>query len=111
MTYTPDRGDLIWLDFNPQTGREQANRRPAIVLSPVAYNTKVRLAIVCPITSKVKGYPFEVALPNDLEVSGVILSDQIKSLDWQARNAELICKAPPALTAKVIAKLKTLLPP
>lgn len=111
MAYTPDRGDLIWLDFNPQTGREQAKRRPAIVLSPIEYNAKVRLAIACPITSKVKGYPFEVALPDDLEVSGVILSDQIKSLDWQTRNAEFICEAPPTLIAEVMAKLKTLLPP
>lgn len=111
MAYIPDRGDLIWLDFNPQTGREQAKRRPAIMLSPVEYNAKVRLAIVCPITSKIKSYPFEVALPDDLKISGVILSDQIKSLDWQTRNAELICKAPPTLTAEVMAKLKTLLPP
>lgn len=110
MAYTPDRGDLIWLDFNPQTGREQAKRRPAIVLSPVEYNAKVRLALVCPITFKVKGYPFEVALPDNLDVSGVILADQIKSLDWQTRNAEFICKAPPTLMAEVMAKLKTLLP-
>ena len=110
MAYTPERDDVIWLDFNPQAGREQAKRRPAIVLSSFEYNAKVRLAIVCPITSKIKGYPFEVALPSDLKVSGVILSDQIKSLDWQTRNAELICKAPATLTAEVMAKLKTLLP-
>ncbi len=110
MAYIPDRGDLIWLDFNPQTGREQAKRRPALVLSPLEYNAKVRLAIVCPITSKIKGYPFEVALPEDLDVSGVVLADQIKSLDWQTRNSELIGKVPSTLMAEVMAKLKTLLP-
>lgn len=81
MSYIPDRGDIIWLDFNPQAGREQANRRPALVLSPAEYNGKVRLALLCPITSKVKGYPFEVAIPEGLPVSGVVLADQVKSLD------------------------------
>ncbi|PZV16727.1 MAG: mRNA-degrading endonuclease [Leptolyngbya sp.] len=108
--YIPDSGDLVWLDFNPQTGREQANRRPAVVLSPASYNGKVKLGIFCPITTKVKSYPFEVALPDDLPIAGVILADQVKSLDWQIRKAEFICKAPDSVMAEVSAKLKVLLP-
>jgi len=88
MSYTPQRGDLVWLSFDPQDGHEQAGRRPAFVLSPEPYNRKTGLFLVCPVTSKVKGYPFEVALPDGLAVSGVILADQIKSLDWKARRAE-----------------------
>lgn len=110
MSYVPDRGDIVWLDFNPQAGREQANRRPALVLSPAAYNGKVRLAVVCPITTKVKGYPFEVTIPEGLPVSGVVLADQVKSLDWQVRKAEFICKVPSTTSAEAIAKLKALLP-
>lgn len=79
--YVPDTGDLIWLDFNPQAGREQAGRRPVVVLSPRAYNHKSNLAIVCPITSQVKGYPFEVSVPEGLPIGGVILADHLKSLD------------------------------
>lgn len=85
--YIPARGDLVWLAFDPQAGHEQSGRRPALVISPAAYNRKVGLAIVCPITSRVKGYPFEVELPEGGEVSGVILADQVKSLDWRARRA------------------------
>ncbi len=88
MSYVPRRGDVVWLSFDPQAGHEQAGRRPAFVVSPETYNRKTGLFLACPITSKVKGYPFEVALPNDLVVSGVILADQIKSLDWKARKAE-----------------------
>src|SRR5436190_22112077 len=88
MGYVPRRGDLVWLSFDPQAGHEQAGRRPAFVLSPDTYNRKTGLFLACPITSKVKGYPFEVALPSGLVVSGVILADQIKSLDWKARKAE-----------------------
>lgn len=106
--YIPDRGDIVWLDFNPQVGREQAGRRPALVLSPAAYNRKVRLALVCPITTKVKGYPFEVALPEGVGISGVVLADQVKSLDWQLRQAEFICLAPSNVTNEVIAKFKAL---
>ena len=76
--YTPDRGDAIWITFNPQAGHEQAGRRPAVVLSPSAYNGKVGLAILCPITSKIKGYPFEVMLPDNLAITGAVLSDQVK---------------------------------
>ena len=109
MAYKPKRGDIIWLTFNPQAGHEQAGRRPALVLSPTAYNDKVGLAILCPITSKVKGYPFEVAIPNGLKITGAILSDQVKSLDWKARNAEFVCKLPTAIVAEVLLKLNTLL--
>ncbi len=88
MSYVPKRGDLVWLTFDPQAGHEQAGRRPAFVLSPEAYNRKTSLFLACPVTSRAKGYPFEVALPVGLPVSGVILADQIKSLDWKARKAE-----------------------
>ena len=85
--YVPARGDLVWLAFDPQAGHEQSGRRPALVVSPAAYNHKVGLAIVCPITSRANDYPFEVALPAGGEISGVILADQVKSLDWRARRA------------------------
>jgi mRNA interferase MazF len=88
MSYIPRRGDLVWLSFDPQAGHEQAGRRPAFVLSPEPYNRKTGLFLACPVTSKVKGYPFEVPLPAGLEIGGVILADQIKSLDWKARRAE-----------------------
>jgi mRNA interferase MazF len=88
MSYVPRRGDVVWLSFDPQAGHEQAGRRPAFVVSPETYNRKTGLFLACPITSKMKGYPFEVALPNGLAVGGVILADQVKSLDWKARNAE-----------------------
>ncbi len=81
MVYVPDCGDAIWLTFSPQTGHEQAGRRPALVLSPGVYNSKVGLAILCPVTDQAKGYPFEVRIPDGLEVAGVILADQVKSLD------------------------------
>jgi mRNA interferase MazF len=105
----PQRGDVLWIIFDPQAGHEQTGRRPALVLSPQAYNKKVGLAIFCPITSQVKGYPYEVLLPDKLPIKGVILSDQIKSLDWQARGAGFICKLPEATIEAVQAKLKTLL--
>jgi len=107
--YVPGRGDIVWLSFDPQAGHEQAGRRPAVVLSPVGYNEKVGLALVCPITSQVKGYPFEVAIPPGLPVSGVILADQVKSLDWRARRAERIAVLPPATVAEALRKLRALL--
>ena len=107
--YVPERGDVVWISLNPQAGREQAGRRPALVLSPHAYNAKVGLALLCPITSQIKGYPFEVAVPAGLPVAGVVLSDHIRSLDWRARNAEWACSLPPLTTAEVLAKLQTLL--
>ncbi len=107
--YVPDRGDVVWLTFKPQTGREQSGRRPALVLSPKSYNGKVGLMIACPITGKIKGYPFEVVLPPELPVKGAVLSDQVKSLDWQARKAERITTFPSELTNEVLGKLRALL--
>src|SRR5436189_3123370 len=92
--YVPARGDAVWITLDPQAGHEQAGRRPALVLSPAAYNGRVGLALFCPITSQSKGYPFEVPLPDGLAVSGVVLSDQIKNLDWRAREAARICQVP-----------------
>jgi mRNA interferase MazF len=107
--YIPQRGDAVWITLNPQAGHEQAGRRPASVLSPAAYNGKVGLAILCPITNQINGYPFEVSIPAGLTVSGVILADQVKSLDWRARNAELICTLPEETITEVLQKLGTLL--
>jgi mRNA interferase MazF len=107
--YVPDRGDVIWLTFTPQIRHEQAGRRPAVVLSPASYNGKVGLALVCPVTSQVKGYPFEVTIPVGLPVTGVVLSDQIKSLDWRRRRAERICGLPEAAVAEVLQTLGALL--
>lgn len=109
MAYTPRRGDVAWFEFSPQVGHEQAGRRPGFILSPQSYNRKVGLALVCPVTSKVKGYPFEVTLPDSLPVSGVVLADQVRSLDWRGRNAAFCCRVPPALTADVLGRLNTLL--
>lgn len=107
--YIPDCGDIVWLTFNPQSGHEQSGRRPALVISPLVYNGKTNLAIFCPITSQVKDYPFEVKLSEDLEISGVILSDQIKNLDWKAREAEFICKLPKSLLTETLNKINALL--
>lgn len=109
MVYVPERGDVVWLSLNPQLGREQAGRRPALVLSPASYNQKVDLAVICPITNQAKGYSFEVQLPQGLQVTGVILSDHIKNLDWRARNAEFICKAPDSIVEDVLDKIFALL--
>lgn len=109
VTYIPDRGDVVWLDFDPQGGREQAGRRPALVLSPAAYNRKAGLALLCPVTSRTKGYPFEVPIPQGAGINGVVLADQVRSLDWQKRRAELACKLSPDLTDAVRQRLSTLL--
>ncbi len=109
MSYIPESGDIVWITFNPQAGHEQAGHRPALVLSPAAYNGKVGLAILCPITSQVKGYPFEVLIPDGLEISGAILSDQVKSLDWKARKAEFVCKLPLLTFNEVVQKLSALI--
>lgn len=106
--YAPDRGDVVWLSFSPHAGHEQAGRRPALIISPRAYNQRVGLAICCPITSQAKGYPFEVSLGMEGRTRGVVLSDQVKSLDWQARRAEFIERAPAAVTGEVLGKLGTL---
>ena len=107
--YIPDRGDIIWISLNPQAGHEQAGRRPVLVLSPISYNKKVGLVIICPITNQIKGYPFEVAIPNGFEVTGVILSDQVKSLDWNVRKAEFMGKLSNPLVKQVLKKLNTLI--
>ncbi len=107
--YVPERGDLLWLTFDPQADHEQAGRRPALVLSPAAYNRRAKLALVCPITNQAKGYPFEVALPAGLPLSGVVLADNIKSADWAARRAQFAAKAPAGVLAEVTAKLRPLL--
>ncbi len=109
LPYVPQWGDLVWLTFTPQAGHEQSGRRPALVLSPGSYNGKVGLALFCPVTNQVKGYPYEVAIPAGLSVSGVVLADQARSLDWQARQAAFACVAPEALVAEVLQKLRTLL--
>jgi len=107
--YVPERGDLVWLTFNPQAGREQTGRRLALVLSPSPYNRRASLALVCPITNQAKGYPFEVALPEGLSISGVVLADHVKSADWAARRAQFAAKAPSEVIAEVTAKLRPLL--
>jgi len=106
--YVPERGDIVWLEFDPQAGHEQSGRRPALVVSPAAYNGKVGLALFCPLTSRVKGYPFEVALPPGLPASGAILSDQIKSLDWRVRRARRMCVAPEEVVEEVLARILVL---
>lgn len=109
MAYVPDRGDAIWLNFTPQAGHEQTDHRPALVFSPASYNRKAGLALLCPITSRAKGYPFEVQLTGTTEVQGVVLADQVKSLDWRERDAEFIEDVPEAVTQDVIAKVQVLL--
>ncbi len=108
--YVPDRGDAVWITFDPQAGHEQAGRRPALVLSPSAYNGRVGLLLACPITNRVKGYPFEVALPDGLAVSGVVLADQIKSLDWRARKASYIATVDDVFVNGVLRTLGLLIP-
>jgi mRNA interferase MazF len=105
--YVPDREEIIWLDFDPQVGREQAGRRPALVISSILYN-RIGLALICPITSKVKGYPFEVLIPAGGKISGVVLADAVKNVDWCGRNAEFIAKAAPAVIIEVQEKIRTL---
>jgi mRNA interferase MazF len=107
-SYVPDRGDAVWITLDPQAGHEQGGRRPALVLSPSAYNGRVGLALLCPITGQAKGYPFEVVVPEGLAVVGVVLADHVKSLDWQARKAKRICAVPEEIVAEVISKLTIL---
>jgi mRNA interferase MazF len=107
--YFPKRGDVIRISFNPKAGHEQAGFRPAIVLSPLSYNRKVGLVLICPITSQVKGYPFEVKIPEGLQVSGVILSDQVKSFDWRARKASYLCTLPESVLSEILGKATALL--
>ena len=109
VAYVPDRGDVVWISLNPQAGHEQAGRHPAVVLSPAAYNGKVGLAVLCPITNQIKGFPYEVLIPEGLDVTGAVLSDQVKSLDWRSRRAELMARLPDAVVDEILAKLRTLL--
>ena len=105
----PDRGHLVWISLDPQSGHEQAGRRPALVLSPASYNGPVGLALFCPVTSQGKGYPFEVPLPAGLAVAGVVLADHVKCLDWRTRQAEYVGDAPEAVVAEVVRRLGLLL--
>src|SRR6266700_730133 len=111
MIAFPDRGDVVWIDMDPQAGHEQRGRRPALVLSPSAYNRKVGLAILCPLTTQIKGYPFVVVLPIGLKAEWAILADQVKSLDWRVRRAELLCRVPPEIMQEVFARLAPVLHP
>lgn len=108
-SWVPDRGDVIWLEFDPQAGREQAARRPAVVLSPAAYNAPTGRALCVPVSSKAKGYPFEVAMPADFPVQGVAFADQVKCLDWRARFAKPVASLPPAIVAQLMARTRALL--
>jgi mRNA interferase MazF len=107
--YVPEAGDLIWLTFDPQAGHEQSGRRPALVLSPKPYNRKSGLALMCPVTNRMRGYPFEVPVPQNCGVTGVILVDQLKSLDWKQRQAEPIGRVPLTALNEVLARLAPLL--
>ncbi len=108
-SYVPDRGDVIWLNFDPQAGHEQSGHRPALVVSPANYNRKVGLAICCPVTNQIKGYPFEVALPEGFKVQGAVLSDHVKNLDWRVRKAKFIDHVPDTFTKEVVAKITAII--
>jgi len=107
--YVPDRGDVVWMMFGPQAGHEQSGRRPGVVMSPSIYNGKTGMALCCPITSQVKGYPFEVSVPAGLKISGVILADHIKNIDWKTRRAEYLFKLPENVLEEVAGKIMSLL--
>lgn len=107
--YVPDRGDVVWLEFDPQAGREQAGRRPAVVLSPASYNAPTGRALCVPVSTKAKGYPFEVAMPDGFAVRGVAFADQVKCLDWRARHAQPVGPLPVPVVAQLLAMARTLL--
>jgi mRNA interferase MazF len=109
IAFVPDAGDFVWLTFDPQAGREQSGRRPALVLSPRIYNAKSGLALACPVTNQVKGYPFEVAVPANVGATGVILADHLKSVDWKARRAEPLGRCTDEVMDEVRARLAPLL--
>ncbi len=109
LTWVPERGDVIWLEFDPQAGREQAGRRPAVVLSPASYNAPTSRALCVPVSTKAKGYPFEVPLPEDFPVQGVAFADQVKCLDWRARHAHPVAALPPTVLTALLARTRTLL--
>lgn len=105
----PERGDLVYVNFSPQSGHEQAGRRPGIVLTPALFNQVTGFAVVCPITNQVKGYPYEVLLPAGLRISGVVLADQVRSLDWASRGTDIVGQVPEAVTQEVLDKVHTYL--
>jgi len=107
--YVPDKGDVIWINFDPQAGREQGRLRPALVLSSIIYNEPAGLLIACPITSKIKGFPFEVKISEGLNVEGVILTDHIKSMDWKVRGSSFICKLPDDVMEEVLMKIYSII--
>ena len=107
--YVPDRGDIVWLQFNPQAGHEQAGHRPALVLSPASYNRRSGLMLCCPMTSQRKGYPFEVVITVDTDRESVVLADQVKSLDWRVRKAVKKGTATIDVIAETLSKLQALL--
>jgi mRNA interferase MazF len=107
--FAPERGDVVWLEFDPQAGHEQAGHRLALTISPRAYNARVGLGLFCPITTQAKGYPFEVAFPDGCKTAGVVLADQLKSLDWRARRARRFERAPRDVTEDTLAKILALL--
>jgi mRNA interferase MazF len=107
--YIPDAGEFVWLTFDPQAGREQRGRRPALILSPRSYNRRSDLVLACPITSQIKGYPFEVVLPPESPITGAVLSDQLKSMDWRTRRVKFAAHAPPDVVAEVRERLRPLL--
>ena len=107
--FVPDRGDMIWVQLGPTSGHEQSGRRPVLVVTPNAYNRRTGLAIVCPLTSKVKGYPFEVTVPEGGELTGVILADHVRSIDWRSCRAGFAATLPAAVVSDVLARLSPLL--
>lgn len=107
--YVPDRGDIVRINYNPKARHEQSVGRPAVILSPAIYNKKVGLVLLCPVTTQIKGYPFEVLIPDGYSVRGIVLSDQVKSLDWRVRKAEHITKLPDDVINEILGKLSTLL--
>jgi mRNA interferase MazF len=109
LGYVPEKGDVVWLDFDPQTGHEQSGRRPAFVLSPAKYNGRTGLMLCCPVSTQVKGYPFEVTIEGNAKVKGAVLADQVKSLDWQKRKAEKKGSVSEVVIEEVIEKIKAIL--
>jgi mRNA interferase MazF len=106
--YVPERGDIVWINFSPQEGHEQAGKRPALVISPKLYNEQIGLMLCCPVTTRIKGYPFEVPV-TAVDKPGAVLADQVKSFDWKARRAEKVATAPPAVVKETVAKVRALL--
>lgn len=109
--YVPERGDLVWVQFTPQAGHEQAGHRPAVVVSPSAYNRLLGLALVMPVTNKAKGYPFEIPIPAGAAVSGVILTDQLKSIDWRARGVQFKGRLDPDTMHASVGRVLALIDP